>query len=614
MKKMSKRILSLLLCFALLLSYFPAIAVQAAAPDSLIANLDFSQIKDGKVVDISGNGNDATIHGKVDVCGGLGIFEGGYLQLPDNFMSDLDAITVAGWMNFDENITNNKSRMNSRLFDFGNDTNNFFQFCPNNAWGQQVAEVKVGGSTVEYKLGDKTSKPWTGFTFAQPGTWAHVAVTFGDGYVQVYMDGELVQSGETVHTPKSIGTTTKNYIGKAQFDADPAFPGMMENVQIYSTVLSQEEIAAVMNAENQTADAQTVKQIRGALNALDLGDLSDVSTDLTLPSGSNGVTYTWSSGNPELLSNDGKIKEGLIGKHEVTLNVTAGVAGSDVTATKEFVVTLMGMSDADIVAYDTENLLLSTLIESSYLPSTGKKGSTVVWSSSDPAVLKDGKILRPASGEGNATATLTATISYGEASATKVFEDRLIMEEYVAYLLSFFDGSGPNGIYFAISYDGLHWYPLNNNKPVMTATLDNKNTRDPMIYRQPDGQFRMIATHGWDHSDVYVWDAGDLTGFTGERLLNVTSKVRAWAPEIMYDVASGKYVIVYSESADDSVANCWATYTTDFTDEGTLASEKDIPLITSDKVLGIDWSFVSHNGKRAALHRCHHPGRIPPVY
>ncbi|RHA44293.1 immunoglobulin-like domain-containing protein, partial [Cellulomonas rhizosphaerae] len=56
------------------------------------------------------------------------------------------------------------------------------------------------------------------------------------------------------------------------------------------------------------------------------------------------------------------------------------------------------------------------------LPTTGTQGSTIAWSSSDPAVVTgSGKVTRPAFGGPDATVTLTATLTKGGVSTTKAF-------------------------------------------------------------------------------------------------------------------------------------------------------------------------------------------------
>lgn len=54
------------------------------------------------------------------------------------------------------------------------------------------------------------------------------------------------------------------------------------------------------------------------------------------------------------------------------------------------------------------------------LPSTGENGSTIIWKSSNEAVIaNDGKVTRPEAGEEDATVTLEATVSFGSAEPQK---------------------------------------------------------------------------------------------------------------------------------------------------------------------------------------------------
>ncbi len=79
---------------------------------------------------------------------------------------------------------------------------------------------------------------------------------------------------------------------------------------------------------------------------------------------------------------------------------------------------------SSIVSADYESLRLSASSVSSdlNLPTTGSSGSTITWSSSNEAAISaTGKVTRPAAGEDSAAVTLTATISYGEHTMTKIF-------------------------------------------------------------------------------------------------------------------------------------------------------------------------------------------------
>lgn len=64
------------------------------------------------------------------------------------------------------------------------------------------------------------------------------------------------------------------------------------------------------------------------------------------------------------------------------------------------------------------------------LPAAGRNGTTVTWSSSNPAFISNtGAVTRPEVGESNAVVTLTATVRLREASATRTFEALVLAQE-----------------------------------------------------------------------------------------------------------------------------------------------------------------------------------------
>ncbi len=83
------------------------------------------------------------------------------------------------------------------------------------------------------------------------------------------------------------------------------------------------------------------------------------------------------------------------------------------------------MSDAEVVAAVAADLSLgdtSQVVGNLTLPTEGARQSTISWHSSDPAVVSEsGVVTRPEPGAGNATVTLTATITKGTVTATKSF-------------------------------------------------------------------------------------------------------------------------------------------------------------------------------------------------
>ena len=87
-------------------------------------------------------------------------------------------------------------------------------------------------------------------------------------------------------------------------------------------------------------------------------------------------------------------------------------------------VAAIALTDAERLACDIETLELgdlSAVTDDVALPATGAFGSTIIWASSDPAVVSStGSVVRPAPGSGPAAVTLTATLTRGSTSDTRI--------------------------------------------------------------------------------------------------------------------------------------------------------------------------------------------------
>ncbi|RYF63321.1 MAG: 1,4-beta-xylanase [Cytophagaceae bacterium] len=120
-----------------------------------------------------------------------------------------------------------------------------------------------------------------------------------------------------------------------------------------------------------------------------------------------------------------------------------------------------------------------------------------------------------------------------------------------------------NKLHMALSTDGRHWTPLNDNKPIW-----EQHVRDPYVRRGPDGLWRMLSTGGGNgkdrqqlgpscqymtSNDLIHWQlAGtlplmkDVRDETGARVRNI------WAPEWFYDSKTAEYVLIWSSSFKDA--------------------------------------------------------------
>ena len=121
---------------------------------------------------------------------------------------------------------------------------------------------------------------------------------------------------------------------------------------------------------------------------------------------------------------------------DTTYTVTAhGMGGYKDSLTDDFVLTV-SLSDADAVAADKRILDISqeaggnlnaVSIEHISLPANGPNGSTITWSSNNPAVIADdGAVARPLIGTADAVVELTASIRKNSASAARKFTLRVL--------------------------------------------------------------------------------------------------------------------------------------------------------------------------------------------
>ncbi|WP_040950015.1 immunoglobulin-like domain-containing protein [Gorillibacterium massiliense] len=195
------------------------------------------------------------------------------------------------------------------------------------------------------------------------------------------------------------------------------------------------ELTVKQLSSQQTTDQARVAADKQAL-AIDFGG-NDKAGSVTVPldalpvKGANGSTITWTSSNPAILSNDGKV---LVRPATAEMKVTllALIQYGSASDVKTFELTVKPLqSDQARVASDKQALAIdfggndkasSVTVPLDVLPAKGANGSTITWTSSNPAVLSnDGKVLvRPASTD--VKVTLLALIQYGSASDIRTFE------------------------------------------------------------------------------------------------------------------------------------------------------------------------------------------------
>lgn len=344
-----------------------------------------------------------------------------------------------------------------------------------------------------------------------PGGWRTITCTFGSGTAILYEDG--------VEVARKIGVTDlAGSVGEY-------LKGEVRDFRLYDRVLSPGEARELGKA---TASARPATDVA----ALDLGDISAVTGDLTLPATSpGGSVISWESARPSVVSASGVVSRPASreGNAKVTLTATASYAGY--RATRDFSVTVLEdlsdqqkVTDAlkDVVIRD-EHAIRSDLT----LPSRGAHDVTLTWKSSDPDVVTaSGEVKRPPYGSRPRVARLSVTAAKGYTYDTRYFTltvlplPRKLVPE--GYLFAYVTGESDQDVRFAVSGDDQsRREELNGGRPVLTSKY---GVRDPFVIRSPEGDsFSLVATR-IDGGDLEIWESADLVTWSEQRHVPVSAE------------------------------------------------------------------------------------------
>ncbi|MBP1925149.1 methionine-rich copper-binding protein CopC [Sedimentibacter acidaminivorans] len=218
---------------------------------------------------------------------------------------------------------------------------------------------------------------------------------------------------------------------------------------IKGTVQTEKLFVIELSPSEPTADEQAVQADYDWLVGEDVIHYgcfyNDIRSDVTMPTeGKNGSTITWASSDERWITIDGTVEQPpfsfAMGNAPVTLSAIISSGTVSKQKTFELEVVAQSPTEGDNVAIDKEwltyenilnnnsqdnvktRLSLPTKTERRWSPSGFYSGCNIAWESSNPNIVAvDGSVYRPTLSEGNQTVTLTATISYGEATDTKTF-------------------------------------------------------------------------------------------------------------------------------------------------------------------------------------------------
>ncbi|WP_255314420.1 immunoglobulin-like domain-containing protein [Bacillus sp. FJAT-26390] len=182
-------------------------------------------------------------------------------------------------------------------------------------------------------------------------------------------------------------------------------------------------------------DAEAVAEAKGSVvvGYAGIDSEASVTQDVTLgKSGSSGTTVAWSSDSAAVNAVSGAVVRPSYTQGDATVTLTATISKGLVTDTKTFTLKVLKLAqtDAEAVAEAKGSVVVgytgsesaASVTQNIVLDKSGTSGTTVAWSSDSAAVnAASGAVVRPSYEQGDATVTLTATISKGTATDTKTF-------------------------------------------------------------------------------------------------------------------------------------------------------------------------------------------------
>ncbi|KQQ05845.1 MULTISPECIES: family 43 glycosylhydrolase [unclassified Rathayibacter] len=597
---------------ALAVPLLTAQSAAAAPADDLILRYALDETSGTVAVDSSGRGRNGTLSGGAAASGTSGVKLDGvddYVKLPDDVLSGLSSITVSA-----EVLVSTTQGTPYFIWGLGNTTSgagNGYLYTTGNSY---KASIATGNWTTEQTVN-------SGANLAR-GVWKTLTYTLDDASdtARLYLDGTRVaqQTGVTI-TPGAIGggKTAANAIGRSVYTADKTLAGSVRDFRIYSSALTASDIAGLQATDTTRAARDTA--------ALDLGDLSSVTANLTLPtSGANGSAIAWASSDPAVISTSGVVTRPAGGVATVTL--TATTTRGSATQTRTFTAKVPAQ---DVNADAQKALDALTIVNAGDLRGNvtlpAKAGAyDVSWTSSNTAAIgATGVVTRQAASTPvTLTASVAGTTATRQIPVTVTAAPAGLDTDYDAgYLWTHFAATDYEKIYFGSSTDGLHWSKLNGDKAVLANLAGTLGVRDPHLVRSPAGdEYWILGTDlhaegtagggSWDQVNasqkLVVWRSTDLVNWSDQSLVFAGSPNagNVWAPEAIWDETTGQYYVYWSGrdktqvGTDDWALRVYVSTTRDFVNFSTptIWLDENSPTNNADGPNIIDTTIAKENG------------------
>jgi hypothetical protein len=215
----------------------PSNEVMADTTVFLHTHLAFDEGSGTTAADASGNAHTGTLVNAAwtAVSAGYAVALSGsnaYVNLPSGLLDGFTDCTIAAWVRW------SGGGWQQRIFDFGSGTDKYIYLSPSGTNGVLHFGISICGPVGEQTIVDTAALP--------ANTWTHVAVTLSGTTGTLYVNHNAVATNTAMLDSqlRSINTS-RSWLGRSQFPADPYFNGFIDEFRIYKGVLTQAQIAAL---------------------------------------------------------------------------------------------------------------------------------------------------------------------------------------------------------------------------------------------------------------------------------------------------------------------------------------------------------------------------------
>lgn len=273
-------------------------------------------LTDGVAVDSVGENNAKLVNGasyvQDDTMGQVLYLDGAssfggtnsYLEFPQGFFDGMDELTIS----FDVNQVTRGG--NYFTFTVGQDDSSYLFYKA------MATQEKLAITTTSYK-NEKTVSA----NSVYPNTcreWINIKIVLDGTKMSLYRDGKLIGTNKNTKISMSdLGDDLIAYLGKSFYSSDSYFRGYFDNVKVYSTALTEDEVASSYAIEQAELKSE-MSDIDYVADNYEIPDMDAITGNISLPSTVNGVDVKWTSNHEDIISTKEVINEGYD-------NIPAGV-------------------------------------------------------------------------------------------------------------------------------------------------------------------------------------------------------------------------------------------------------------------------------------------------